>query len=193
MKLDWHFNFWLMFVFAALSLLSGAIFTPETVRHITLLDSISFEDTFSVCSCAASAPRPQAYAPIQRDHPLRLQPRSRPPKVRVLELWPPLRSVVPCIHFRCAQLIFYAVLVTEPIVLCVAFYISISYATLYCLFAAFPIVFQQHHHFTAAQGGLAFSGLGLGIIVGLASTPIQNRIYWKAIEKSETGRAAPEA
>lgn len=36
MKLDWHFNFWLMFIFSVLSLLSGAIFTPETVTHFGL-------------------------------------------------------------------------------------------------------------------------------------------------------------
>lgn len=74
-----------------------------------------------------------------------------------------------------------------------ALYISIVYGTLYALFAAFPIVFQQHHHFTSAQNGLAFIGIGAGIILGLGSTPIQNRVYWRAMEKSETGRAAPEA
>ncbi|KAJ7273463.1 major facilitator superfamily domain-containing protein [Mycena haematopus] len=84
-------------------------------------------------------------------------------------------------------------LVTEPIVLCVALYISIVYGTLYALFAAFPIVFQQHRHFTSAQGGLAFIGIGIGILLGLASTPLQNRVYWRAMEQSETGRAAPEA
>jgi hypothetical protein len=34
MQLDWHFNFWLMFIFSALSLLSGAFLTPETVIHV---------------------------------------------------------------------------------------------------------------------------------------------------------------
>ena len=84
-------------------------------------------------------------------------------------------------------------LATEPTVLCVTIYISVIYGTLYALFAAFPVVFLQHRHFTSAQGGLAFIGVGVGIILGLASTSIQNRLYWQTMRNSETGHAAPEA
>ena len=82
---------------------------------------------------------------------------------------------------------------TEPIVTLLAVYISLAYATLYALFSAFPIVFQEHRHFTPSQGGLAFLGVGIGICVGTSLTPIQNRIYWRAMDKSDTGRAPPEA
>ncbi|KAF7338486.1 Efflux pump FUBT [Mycena venus] len=163
MKLEWHFNFWLMFIFSVLSLLSGAIFTPETYAPVLLRrrtnklarGSNGIVHYVSIHDCG----RPKSIAQAL------LTTFSRP----------------------------FVFLVTEPIVLCVALYISIVYGTLYALFAAFPIVFQQHHHFTSAQNGLAFIGIGIGIILGLASTPIQNRVYWRAIEKSETGRAAPEA
>jgi hypothetical protein len=84
-------------------------------------------------------------------------------------------------------------LVTEPIVLLLAIYVSIVYGTLYALFSGFPIVFQQHRHFTPGEGGLAFLGVGLGITCGTASQTIQNRIYWRSMDKSETGRAPPEA
>ncbi|KAG2020659.1 multidrug transporter [Coprinopsis cinerea AmutBmut pab1-1] len=80
---------------------------------------------------------------------------------------------------------------TEPIVLLVAIYSSIVYGTLYALFSAFPIVFQQHRGFTPGQGGLAFVGVGLGISLGTASQTIQNRIYWRIMDKSESGRAPP--
>ncbi|KAJ7715945.1 MFS general substrate transporter [Mycena maculata] len=163
MKLDWHFNFWLMFIFSALSLLSGAIFTPET------------------------------YAPVllrRRASKLARQSNGIVHYVSVHDL-DRSKSISQVMFSNFSRPFVF--LVTEPIVLCVTLYISIVYGTLYALFAAFPIVFQQHRHFTSAQGGLAFCGLGAGIIVGLASTPIQNRLYWKAIEKSETGRAAPEA
>ncbi|XP_006458418.1 hypothetical protein AGABI2DRAFT_63963 [Agaricus bisporus var. bisporus H97] len=83
--------------------------------------------------------------------------------------------------------------VTEPIVLLFAIYISIMYGTLYALFSAFPIVFQQHKGFSPGQSGLAFLGIGLGIGLGTASQSFQNRIYWRQMEKSETGRAPPEA
>ncbi|KAJ7239760.1 major facilitator superfamily domain-containing protein [Mycena haematopus] len=36
MKVDWHFNFWLMFIFSVLSPLSGAISTPETYAPVLL-------------------------------------------------------------------------------------------------------------------------------------------------------------
>ncbi|KAJ7285595.1 MFS general substrate transporter [Mycena rebaudengoi] len=151
MQLDWHFNFWLMFIFSALSLLSGAFLTPETLtlQSTGIVHYVSVHDV----NCPKSISQAMATN------------FSRP----------------------------FVFLVTEPIVLCVTLYISIVYGTLYALFAAFPIVFQQHHHFTSAEGGYAFAGIGIGILIGLASTQIQNRIYWRAIEKSDTGRAAPEA
>lgn len=84
-------------------------------------------------------------------------------------------------------------IISEPIVLLLAIYISIVYGTLYALFSAFPIIFQQHKGFSPGQGGLAFLGVGIGIIIGTASQSIQNRIYWRQMDKSETGRAPPEA
>ncbi|PSR88897.1 hypothetical protein PHLCEN_2v5046 [Hermanssonia centrifuga] len=72
-------------------------------------------------------------------------------------------------------------------------YIAIVYATLYAFFAAFPIVFQQDRHFSPGEGGLAFLGVGLGIAIGTSLAPIQNRLYWRAMDKSENGRAPPEA
>ncbi|KAJ7489949.1 MFS general substrate transporter [Mycena galericulata] len=148
MKLDWHFNFWLMFIFSALSLLSGALFTPETYAPVLLrrrANKLTRQSNGIV-----------RYVSIHdRDHP---------------------KSVLQAMFSNFSRPFVF--LVTEPIVLCIALYISIVYGTL---------------HFTSAQGGLAFCGLGVGIIVGLASTPIQNRVYWKAMKKSETGRAAPEA
>lgn len=67
------------------------------------------------------------------------------------------------------------------------------YGTLYALFSAFPIVFQQHRGFTPGQGGLAFLGVGIGITLGIGSQSFQNQIYWRILDQSPTGRAPPEA
>ena len=83
-------------------------------------------------------------------------------------------------------------LATEPIVLLLAIYIAIAYATLYAFFAAYPIVFQEHRHFSAGEGGLAFLGIGLGNIVGLSLAPAQNRLYWRAMDR-HGGKTIPEA
>ena len=84
-------------------------------------------------------------------------------------------------------------MITEPIVSLFAIYTAIVYGTLYALFSAFPIVFQRHRGWSAGQGGLAFIGVGLGIAMGTLTSSIQNSIYRKAMEKSPTGRAPPEA
>ncbi|KAL5531082.1 hypothetical protein ACEPAG_3958 [Sanghuangporus baumii] len=81
----------------------------------------------------------------------------------------------------------------EPIVLLLALYISVAYAILYALFAAFPIVFEEHRHFSPGESGLAFLGIGLGMCCGAALSPIQNRLYWRVMDRSPTGRAPPEA
>jgi len=100
-----------------------------------------------------------------------------------------------CCKFRYSRLIFiYLVfIVTEPIVLLLSLYISIMYGTLYALFSAFPIVFQQHRGFSPGQSGLAFIGVGVGIIMGTMTQSIQNKIYRRSMDQSETGRAPPEA
>lgn len=74
-----------------------------------------------------------------------------------------------------------------------AIYIAITYAILYSFFAAFPIVFQQHRGFTPGEGGLAFLGVGLGILIGTSLAPVNNKLYWRAMDRSPTGKAPPEA
>ncbi|KAJ6546436.1 MFS general substrate transporter [Mycena vulgaris] len=148
MKLDWHFNFWLMFIFSY----APVLLRRRAIKLAQQSDGIHYVSIHD-------RDRPKSTSQVM------FASFSRP----------------------------FVFLVTEPIVLCVALYISIVYGTLYAFFAVFPIVFQQHRHFTSAEGGLAFIGIGVGIVLGLASTPIQNILYWKAMEKSESGRAAPEA
>ena len=83
-------------------------------------------------------------------------------------------------------------MVTEPIVLLLAIFIAISYATLYAFFSAYPIVFQQHRGFSPGEGGLAFLGIGLGCILGLSLAPVQTRLYWRAMSR-HNGNTIPEA
>lgn len=84
-------------------------------------------------------------------------------------------------------------LLSEPIVVLFSIYISIVYAILYAFFAAFPIVFQQIRGFSPGEGGLAFLGVGLGVALGTALAPLQNKLYREAMRQSPTGRAPPES
>ena len=84
-------------------------------------------------------------------------------------------------------------LFTEPIVTCLAVYIALLYAALYSNFASYPIVFQQHRGWTAGQGGLAFLGIGVGLILGNCLAPLQDGLYRREMRHNPSGKAPPEA
>ncbi|KAF9451214.1 MFS general substrate transporter [Macrolepiota fuliginosa MF-IS2] len=161
--LGWHFNFWIMLIFSILTLIVGYFMAPET------------------------------YAPVLlRRRAQKLQKASN--NMICYTTSYDRNSSKSFLQIMCTNLKRpFVFVVTEPIVLLLAIYISIVYGTLYALFSAFPIIFQQHRGFTPGQSGLAFLGVGFGIITGTASQSIQNRIYWKSMDQSETGRAPPEA
>ncbi|KZP18299.1 MFS general substrate transporter [Athelia psychrophila] len=162
-SLGWHFNFWVMMILSATTLILGFFLTPETyasvlLRHRAIKLEKASNGTLHYIS-VLDLTRPKSISQLWRTN------LSRP----------------------------FVFLFTEPIVTLLSIYVSLTYAILYSLFSAFPIVFQEHRHFTPGQGGLAFLGIGVGILAGAILTPIQTRIYWRAIDKSENGRAPPEA
>jgi MFS family permease len=80
----------------------------------------------------------------------------------------------------------------EPIVLVLSIYMAIIYGTLYMLFGAFPIVFQQVRGWSEGIGGLAFLGVAVGMIIAVALVPIGNKRYMKTADE-HGGIAPPEA
>ncbi|KAF9450774.1 MFS general substrate transporter [Macrolepiota fuliginosa MF-IS2] len=161
--LGWHFNFWIMLILSALTLIIGYFISPETYAPVLLrrraqkLQKASNNMIYYTTSYDRN--RSKSFLQIMRMN------LKRP----------------------------FVFIATEPIVLLLAIYISIVYGTLYALFSAFPIIFQQHKGFTPGQSGLAFLGVGFGIVMGTSSQSIQNRIYRKSMDQSKTGRAPPEA
>jgi hypothetical protein len=81
----------------------------------------------------------------------------------------------------------------EPIVLLLSIYMAIIYGTLYMLFGAFPIVYQQVRGWSQGIGGLAFIGVAVGMIAAVVYSIWDNKRYNRAIEASDSGIAAPEA
>lgn len=79
----------------------------------------------------------------------------------------------------------------EPIVLFVSIYMSIIYGTLYMLFGAFPIVYQQKRGWSPGIGGLAFLGVMVGMIFAVAYALWENKRYVKVSDKNN-GFAPPE-
>ena len=80
----------------------------------------------------------------------------------------------------------------EPIVFLTAIYLAIVYGTLYMLFAAFPIVFQQLRGWGPGVGGLAFVGVAVGMLFAVVYTMFDNRRYMR-VAAAHGGMAPPEA
>ncbi|CAK5262689.1 unnamed protein product [Mycena citricolor] len=60
---------------------------------------------------------------------------------------------------------------------------------LYLMFQAFPLIFEQGHHFNAQSAGLTFMGIGIGMIVGLSTQPLWDR--QASVKLSPNGGTAP--
>ena len=86
----------------------------------------------------------------------------------------------------------WVLLFREPIVFLTAIYMAIVYGTLYLMFAAFPIVFQQNRGWSPGVGGLAFVGVAVGMMFGVSYAAYDNIRYQREIEKND-GLAPPEA
>ncbi|KAK9895337.1 putative mfs-multidrug-resistance transporter [Cystobasidium minutum MCA 4210] len=81
----------------------------------------------------------------------------------------------------------------EPIVFVMSIYMAIVYGTLYMLFAAFPIIFQEGRGWSAGISGLAFMGMFVGMLIGLIwSLLVSEPQYAKASRKYD-GNPPPEA
>ena len=87
----------------------------------------------------------------------------------------------------------WVLLFTEPIVLLLSIYMAIIYGTLYMLFSAFPIVYQEARGWSAGIGGLAFLGIAVGMVGAVTYSAIDNnKRYVKLVDK-HNGFAPPEA
>ncbi|KAI9933675.1 hypothetical protein MW887_008148 [Aspergillus wentii] len=83
----------------------------------------------------------------------------------------------------------WVLLFREPIVLSLTVYMSAVYGTLYLCFAAFPIVFQEKRGWSAGIGGLGFTGVLIGLLVGILIICWDNKRYVRIYR--ETGGFAP--
>ncbi|KAI0100973.1 MFS general substrate transporter [Nemania sp. FL0031] len=85
----------------------------------------------------------------------------------------------------------WVLLFREPIVLLLSVYIAIIYGTLYLLFAAFPIVYQEGRGWGTGIGGLAFLGILVGMLFATAYTFPENNRYVR-VQQKYGGFAPPE-
>ncbi|KAJ5948594.1 hypothetical protein N7454_001901 [Penicillium verhagenii] len=83
--------------------------------------------------------------------------------------------------------------VTEPICIFWDIYVAIVYGILYLCFVAYPIVFQELRGWSLGLSGLSFLGIGIGVILTIASEPLVRRLINMHEIDPETGKVHPEA
>jgi multidrug resistance protein len=101
-------------------------------------------------------------------------------------------KVTPAAAFEKALSRPWKLLFLEPIVLLISIYMAILYGTLYMLFGAFPIVFEQKRGWSQGISGLAFLGVAVGMIAGVIYSIFDNKRY-ERVEREHNGEAPPEA
>lgn len=80
----------------------------------------------------------------------------------------------------------------EPIVFLLSLYMAIVYGTLYMLFAAYPIVFEEVRGWNQGVGSLPFLGIMVGMLAAVAYSIWDNKRYVR-VEDAHDGFAPPEA
>jgi len=83
-------------------------------------------------------------------------------------------------------------LLTEPMVTCIAVYASFVYSILYLTLEVFPIVFLQHRGYSTVVSTLPFIGLFIGVLCAALINLSNATRYAKVVDKN-SGKAVPEA
>lgn len=93
--------------------------------------------------------------------------------------------------FGAALLRPWILLFAEPIVFLLSIYMAIVYGTLYMLFGAYPIVFQEIRGWNEGVGSLPFLGVMTGMMIAVAANMWDNKRYVR-VSKQHHGFAPPE-
>ncbi|KAI0846229.1 MFS general substrate transporter [Daldinia vernicosa] len=134
---------------------------------------------------------PETYAPILlRRRAEKLSEMTGKVYVSKLDAGKPKKTVGQ--EFKIALSRPWILLFREPIVLLTSLYMAIVYGTLYMMFAAFPIVYQQNRGWSAGVGGLAFLGIAVGMLVAVSYSIWDNTRYAKTMA-AHGGNAPAEA
>jgi hypothetical protein len=70
-------------------------------------------------------------------------------------------------------------LITEPIVGFLSFYVAFNFSVLFGFFAAFPYVFRTVYHFNTEQSGLVFLAIGVGCLLAVPTVLLCDRYLYQ--------------
>ena len=83
-------------------------------------------------------------------------------------------------------------LVTEPMITCIAIYASFVYGLLYMTLPMFDIVYREQRNWSLVPSSLPFLGLMVGVIAAMFINLANQPQYIRAVKQNK-GRAVPEA
>ncbi|KAJ4301187.1 hypothetical protein N0V90_003278 [Kalmusia sp. IMI 367209] len=81
-------------------------------------------------------------------------------------------------------------LIFSPIVLLMSIYVSINYGIMYLFFTTMTFVFEGTYGFSSSSVGLAYLGMGVGLIIGMGYVGRASDVYIKRAQSK--GGAKPE-
>ncbi|KAI5780430.1 major facilitator superfamily domain-containing protein [Geopyxis carbonaria] len=79
--------------------------------------------------------------------------------------------------YRAAILRPITLLCRDPVVLLVSVYTAFLFGILYLFFGAYPRIFGAVYHFTPSKSGLAFLGIGFGVLLSLPASHFSQKAY----------------
>lgn len=82
---------------------------------------------------------------------------------------------------------------TEPIVWFINIWNAVIYGILYLSFVAYPIIFSVERHWSPGMSGMSYLGIGVGIMLAIASEPLLRRLINMQACDPLTGRPYPES
>jgi MFS family permease len=134
---------------------------------------------------------PETYAPVLlRKRAAALARITGHSYISKLEVGRPKKTVLQ--QFTIAFVRPWVLLFREPIVTLLSLYLAVIYGTLYLMFAAFPIIFEEQRNWSNGISGLAFLGIAVGTTISVACFGFDQVRYRKICEKNG-GAPVPEA
>ncbi|KAJ7140499.1 MFS general substrate transporter [Mycena crocata] len=85
----------------------------------------------------------------------------------------------------------FKLLIFDRMALLLDIWTALLLGILYLMFQAFPIIFENGHHFNVQTTGITFIGIGIGMGIALATQPFWNRFSAREAAK-HGGKAPPE-
>ncbi|OAF61216.1 hypothetical protein VC83_02475 [Pseudogymnoascus destructans] len=132
---------------------------------------------------------PETYGPVLLTRKVIALLKDDPNKIYISILEKSQGKKLPSEVFACALFRPWVLLFLEPIVLIASLYMALIYGTIYLFMGAMPIVYNSTHGWSEGIGGLTFTGIAIGIVLGLAYAIYDNNTCYARLSHAKSATA----